>query len=96
MTPRSPHALKAERLHLRATEDQAEMIERAAEATAKTVSAFVLDAAGLEAQRVLADRRRFMLDPEQWKRFVELLDRPATPKPRLHRLVRQPGALDQT
>lgn len=85
---------KVERLELRASLDQTQLIRQAADAAEKTVTAFVLDAATLEAQRGLADRRLFRLDPERWERFVKALDRPAKEKPRLRKLMRQPSVLD--
>lgn len=85
---------KVERVELRASSRQTSVIRQAADATGKTVSAFVLDAAYLEAQRALADRRLFRLDPERWDQFVKALDRPARPKPRLAKLMKQPGPLD--
>jgi uncharacterized protein (DUF1778 family) len=83
---------KVERLELRTSPRQAEVIRQAAIATDKTVTAFVLDAATLEAQRALADRRIFRVDAERWKRFVEALDRPAKVKPRLRELMRGAGS----
>ena len=59
----------------------------------KTVTAFVLDAAMLEAQRALADRHVFRLDPVHWQRFVNALDRPARGKHRLRELMRRSGAV---
>jgi len=85
---------KVGRLELRATPSQTAVIRQAAAATAKTVTAFVLDAATIEAQRALADRRLFRLDPDRWERFVKALDRPVKAKPRLTKLMRRPGALD--
>lgn len=85
---------KIERLELRASLHQTQIIKDAANATSKTVTAFVLDAATLEAQRTLADRRIFRLDPERWNRFVRALERPAKAKPRLRKLMRQPSVLD--
>jgi uncharacterized protein (DUF1778 family) len=41
----------------------------------RTLTDFVVDAAVVEAERVLADRTQFVLGAEQWERFVELLDR---------------------
>ncbi|MBI4728692.1 MAG: DUF1778 domain-containing protein [Acidobacteria bacterium] len=85
---------KIERVELRATSRQTTIIKQAAEATGKTVTSFVLDAAFVEAQRALADRRTFRLDAERWARFVEALDRRVKPKPRLRRLIERPGAGD--
>lgn len=85
---------KIERLELRASPSQTSAIRQAAAATAKTVTAFVLDAATIEAQRALADRRLFRLDPERWERFVHALDRPVKDKLRLRRLMSRPSILE--
>lgn len=92
-TPAQKKDAKAERVELRATSRQTSVIRQAAEATGKTVSAFVLDAAFVEAQRALADRRIFMLDSDRWKDFVKALDRPTKRKPRLAQLMKQRGPL---
>lgn len=85
---------KSERLELRASRRQASVIRQAAEASGKTVTAFVLDAAHAEAQRELADRRIFSLDKNRWEQFVKALDRPAKSKPRLKRLLEERSPLD--
>ncbi len=85
---------KIERLELRASPSQTWAIKQAAAATAKTVTAFVLDAATIEAQRAIADRRLFRLDPDRWERFVNALDRPVKEKLRLRKLMRRPSVLD--
>jgi len=85
---------RVERLELRASPSQTSAIRQAAAATAKTVTAFVLDAATMEAQRAIADRRFFRLDPDRWERFVNALDRPVKAKPRLTKLMRRPSVLD--
>lgn len=85
---------KVERLELRASRRQASVIKQAAEASGKTVTAFILDAAHVEAQRELADRRIFSLDKDKWGQFVKALDRPAKSKPRLQRLLKERSVLD--
>lgn len=85
---------KIERLELRASPRQTSAIRQAAAATAKTVTAFVLDAATVEAQRTLADRRLFRLDPQRWERFVHALDRPVKEKLRLKKLMSRPSVLE--
>jgi len=84
---------KVQRLELRTSSRQAEVIRQAATITEKTVTAFVLDAATLEAQRALADRSLFRLDFARWQRFVNALDRPAKEKPRLRKLMRRSSIL---
>jgi uncharacterized protein (DUF1778 family) len=90
-----PREARAERLELRASRRQTAMIKRAAAAAGKTVTAFVLDAASVEAERALADRSQFSLDAKAWASFVEALDRPVAAKPRLRRLVSEPSVLER-
>lgn len=90
--------LKTERLSLRASPRERNVILEAAEADHKDVSSFVLEAALLTAQRTLTDRRIFSLPEESWNEFVRALDRPVTPlseKPRLEKLLREPSVLDE-
>ncbi len=89
----TPKESREGRISLRATPSQRRMLEQAAEAAGKTLTAFVLDAAALEAQRALLDRRFFVLDDAQWARFIEALDEPVTERPRLRRLLNTPGVL---
>jgi uncharacterized protein (DUF1778 family) len=84
--------LKRGRLYLRVSSRQRAVISEAAEATQKDLSAFVLEAAIVHAQRVLADRRVFTLDKSKWESFVGALDRPTikvSDKPKLLELLRQ-------
>lgn len=37
---------------------------------------------------------RFVLNDEDWNKFVELLDRPVTENPALHRLLTETSALE--
>lgn len=85
---------KTDRLELRVGSRQSMAIRQAAEAAGKTVTSFVIDAAYLDAQRVLADRRLFSLDAQRWQRFVEALDRPTKAKPRIQKLMQEKGVLD--
>jgi len=89
--------LKRDRLYLRVSSRQREVISEAAEATQKDLSAFVLEAAIVQAQRVLADRRVFKLDKARWEQFIRALDRPVskpTEKPKLLELLREPSILE--
>jgi uncharacterized protein (DUF1778 family) len=68
---------------------------RHAAATAdQTLTDFVVGAAVIEAERVLADRTRFRLDPEQWSRFVEIIERPPQDKPGLETLFSRPTVFE--
>ncbi|HRE17174.1 MAG TPA: DUF1778 domain-containing protein, partial [Rhodocyclaceae bacterium] len=66
----------------------------AARAAHKNVSEFLLDAGVTAANQALAERRHFVLDASQWEAFQQALDRPVQAKPRLKKLLSEPGALD--
>jgi len=80
-----------ERWDFRVASDKDQVVRQAAETAERTLTDFVVDAAVVEAERVLADRTQFVLDAEQWERFVELLDRPPQEKPGLEKLFSQPS-----
>lgn len=65
-----------------------ELVRQAAELTDRTLTEFVVGAAAVEAEHVLADRTRFVLPPAEWKRFTAALDRPPRDNPALTRLLR--------
>lgn len=88
-------ASKDERIAVRASHAQRDLITRASRVSSTTVSDFVLKASLERAEDVLADRREFRLPDEQWTAFVALLDRPPTDKPRLRRLLTEPSILDR-
>ena len=85
---------KTARIDVRASTAVKQLLQEAARACHKNVSEFLLDAGVTAAAHMLADRRRFELDDEQWQAFQELLDRPVQSKPRLKKLLREPGVLD--
>jgi len=69
--------LKGTRWTLRVTEPADQVVRAAASASHRNLTDFVVSAAVGEAERVLADRTRYVLDDTAWQQFVELLDRPA-------------------
>jgi uncharacterized protein (DUF1778 family) len=83
-----------ERWDFRVEPDTDELVRQAAEVQHRSLTAFVIEAALVEAERVVADRTRFVLDPETWDRFNELLDRPVQPKAALKRLLAEPSVFD--
>ncbi len=89
--PPARRSARDERLSLRATAEQAATIRAAAEAEGVSVTDFVLDNAMVEARRVLADRVHFVLSPEEFDRFVEILDRPPRDLPRLREFLARPS-----
>ena len=75
-----------DRWDFRVAADADDFVRRAADVSNRTLTDFVVEAAVVEADRVLGDRRRFALEDEQWTRFVELLDRPPQENPGLAKL----------
>jgi uncharacterized protein (DUF1778 family) len=84
---------KTERIDVRASTLTKQMLQDAARASHKNVSEFLLDAGVTAAAQTLADRRHFVLDESQWQAFQEALDRPVQSKPRLKKLLSEPGVL---
>lgn len=76
------------RFGLRATHQQEVLIRRAAEATRKSVTEFVLNSACVAAENALLDQRLFLADEKTWQAFLDALERPARIKPRLSELMR--------
>ena len=86
---------KFERIDIRTTPRVKNILLEAAEAINKTMSEFVIDSAMTKAAEVLADRRMFFLNEKQWQEFMAVLDAPATPMPRMERLLREPSILER-
>ena len=80
-----------ERWDFRVASETDQLVRQAAETSERTLTDFVVDAAVVEAERVLADRTQFVLDTEQWNLFVELLDRPPHESPGLEKLFSKPS-----
>jgi uncharacterized protein (DUF1778 family) len=90
----SARTKRTEKLDLRLTPSAKRALQSAAQATHKTVSDFVLESALARADSVLADRQVFRLDARRWKAFMDALDAPPKPRPRLARLLSEPSVLD--
>lgn len=82
------------RLNLRASATQQQVIRSAAAALDKSVTDFVLESATINAERVLADRRWFLLSEEAWSAFEELLEAPVSNTPKLAALLNELSVFD--
>ena len=80
-------AIREKTINLRATPAQKALIERAAESSGVTRTAFVLDASLQRAEAVLADRTRFELPTAQMDRFLKSLDAPLPAPAALKKLL---------
>lgn len=90
----TPSLSKTERIDVRASSAVKQLLQEAARSCHKNVSEFLLEAGVIAADQALADRRRFALDDERWQVFQQALDRPVQVKPRLKKLLGEPGVLD--
>ncbi len=79
-----------QRFNMRMSARQRQVIASAATAVHKSETEFVLDATVQEAERVLADRRWFVVDDETWDAFDRRLDQPVAYPGDLLDLLRAP------
>jgi uncharacterized protein (DUF1778 family) len=89
--PQGHRPAKTSRIELRATEDDRDLLDRAAAALGTDRSSFLLAQGRLAAQRVLADRQHFLLDVDAQKEWERINSRPARNLPGLARLLERPS-----
>lgn len=83
------------RYNLRATEEQAAMIDAAMQlGNERSVTDYILGSAILVAEQRLMARQDFHLSPRQFQKFLDALERPVQDKPRLRRLLTEPSVLE--
>ncbi|MGD9974372.1 MAG: DUF1778 domain-containing protein [Desulfatirhabdiaceae bacterium] len=87
---------KSERIDVRTTPTVKRILQEAAATSNKTVTEFLIDSALTQAAEVLANRRVFSLTEPQWKAFIDALDAPPSPMPRLKKLLIEPGILENS
>lgn len=80
---------KTQRLHLRVAANDDDLFRSAAAASNESLSEFLVESGRERAERVLADRTRFVLSPAQWQEFSAALDRPAREIPAVVELFRR-------
>ena len=88
----TPDQPRDRRFQLRATAAEETLIKMAAGRQGVNLTEFIMRSARENAERVLADQTRFVLDEKQWKAFLAVLDQPAKDKPRLRRLFQESHA----
>jgi uncharacterized protein (DUF1778 family) len=87
-------ARATDRWDFRVAADADEFVRRAADVSRRTLTDFVVEAAVIEADRVLGDRTRFALEDEQWTRFMDVLERPPQENPGLAKLFSKPSVFE--
>ena len=94
-TETSLRTSKSQRINLRASARQEELLRRAATATDTSMTEFILGSAVDQAEKVLADRRWFTVSQEQWDEFNRLLDAPLEQTSKLRRLASRPSPFSE-
>jgi uncharacterized protein (DUF1778 family) len=79
-----------EALNMRIRPELRDLIDRAAEATGKNRTDFVLDAARQAAQATLLDQVHVQLNPEAYAAFLRRLDAPPQANERLRKTMQTP------
>ena len=78
---------------MRASPPVKQLLQEAARVAHKNMSEFLLDAGIIAANQTLADRNRFELIEEEWLAFQSALDQHVSAKPKLQKLLEEPGLL---
>jgi uncharacterized protein (DUF1778 family) len=81
---------KEQRLSIRATESEKEILARAAQMQHTNISQFVLQTSLTAANAILVDQTEFRLSPDQWEAFCERLDEKPKVIPALQKLFSEP------
>jgi len=81
--------VKEDRLQIRVNPADKALLERAAAASHLNVSSFVVQAAALKAEEVLAERSSIRLSPEAATAFSEALEKPSEVNDRLAAALRR-------
>lgn len=76
-------------INLRIEAGTRQLIDEAAAILGKTRTEFMIDSARRQAIDVLLDQRLFTLGPERYDSFVQALDNPPPPGPKLRSLLRR-------
>jgi uncharacterized protein (DUF1778 family) len=81
---------KTARLNLRVAPADDVLLRQAAELVGETLSEFLIESGRERAERLVADRTRFVLDEAAWTAFNEALDRPAEVNSQVRELFTRP------
>ena len=82
---------RSERIEVRATPQDRELIDRAVAALDTDLTSFVIESLTVAAQRVLADRALFALDPAACAAWDEINSRPSRDVAGLRELLDRPS-----
>lgn len=82
-------------INLRIQAHTRQLIDAAAAILGKTRTEFMIESARREAIDVMLDQRLFLLDPERYDAFMDALDNPPAPGPKLRSLLRRVPAWEK-
>ncbi|MDE0232054.1 MAG: DUF1778 domain-containing protein [bacterium] len=85
---------KTRRWTLRVTPAQDTIVRQVLNNSGMSLSEYVVSRAVASAVQDLADRQVFAVSKEDWETLQEVLQRPATAKPRIAALLAEDSALD--
>lgn len=85
----------SDRVNLRVAPALKSNLLKAAKASGRSLTDFVLDAALASADEILATRTTYALSPNNWQKFNALLDSPPRAIPRLKRLLKEKSAFEK-
>ncbi len=85
----------SETMNIRIKPADRDLIDRAAKATGKNRTEFIIAAAHREAEAVLLDQRLFTLEGKEFDEFVKALDRPPKKNRKLQQLLTTPAPWDK-
>jgi uncharacterized protein (DUF1778 family) len=80
---------KTQRVHLRVAASDDQLFRSAAATAHESLSEFLVESGRERAERLLADRTRFVLSAAEWRAFTIALDRPPREVPELVELFRR-------
>ena len=86
--------VSSEKIDLRVSPEAKRTLQAAAAAQDRSLSEFVVESALVRAAETLPDRQWFGLDEGRWKAFLAALEKPATARPRLRKMLRSRGPFD--
>ena len=84
-------AIAASRIDVRASDNDKNLLAKAAKSVGKSLSQFVLEVTVREAQHILADDPNVTLNSQQWDELEDRLDNPRVDKKKLQNLLQAPS-----
>jgi uncharacterized protein (DUF1778 family) len=82
-------ALKKQRIDLRLSDEDKNMIEEAAAMSNQTITQFMVASASERAAEVIEQHRRLILNEESWNLVMDAISNPPAPNERLKRAARR-------